>query len=243
MKPLSLVSREGQLRVQFVVYCPDVHWGTSVWVVGSASELGEWKPVGALPLTYAENNWWKSTEVLIDIAKYSAPVEYKYLTRNEPTHQFSWEPTPNREIASLEACLLVDGWGQESSRRPVKMGSLTTLQVMSFNVRFDSPEDRHQWTDRKHVIKDIIVARSPDVVGLQEPLHNQLEDMKDLLPEYTFIGEARSPGGEYCSLLLKKSSFLYHSFWYLLALRDTKRTMQQELGLSLYSGMHLGTCL
>lgn len=64
---------------------------------------------------------------------------------------------------------------------------------MSFNVRYDTPDDKYRWTDRRNVIAEIVNTRyfliaqrlffrSPDLLGLQEPLHHQLEDLKQLLP-------------------------------------------------------------
>ena len=49
-----------------------------------------------------------------------------------------------------------------------------------------------------------------DILGTQEVLHNQLLDMKSILPEYEVIGVGRKDGkeqGEYSALWFKKSRF------------------------------------
>ena len=49
-----------------------------------------------------------------------------------------------------------------------------------------------------------------DILGTQEVLHNQLEDLKQRLPEYGVIGVGREDGkekGEYSALWYKKDRF------------------------------------
>lgn len=49
-----------------------------------------------------------------------------------------------------------------------------------------------------------------DVLGTQEVLHNQLEDLKQRLPEYGVVGVGREDGkekGEYSALWYKKNRF------------------------------------
>eukprot|EP01126_Amoeba_proteus_P040758 TRINITY_DN4365_c0_g1_i2.p1 TRINITY_DN4365_c0_g1~~TRINITY_DN4365_c0_g1_i2.p1 ORF type:complete len:170 (-),score=39.92 TRINITY_DN4365_c0_g1_i2:169-678(-) len=53
-------------------------------------------------------------------------------------------------------------------------------------------------------------TRQPHLVGLQEVLHNQLEDLKMLFPDYQFFGKARDDGqtcGEYSPILVDSRRF------------------------------------
>lgn len=85
------------------------------------------------------------------------------------------------------------------------------LKVMSFNVRYDNPDDSlHGWAYRKYAVARMIACSNADVVGTQEALHNQLLDLEVLLPEYSYVGAGREDGaekGEFCALLYKTSRF------------------------------------
>jgi len=85
------------------------------------------------------------------------------------------------------------------------------LNVMSFNIRYDNPEDSlDNWQYRKDIAAQSIKSQSADVVGAQEVLVNQLNDLKSRLPEYNAIGVGRQDGvdkGEYSAILYKKDRF------------------------------------
>lgn len=81
----------------------------------------------------------------------------------------------------------------------------------TFNVRYDNPADSmNNWQYRKDRVADFVKSQNLDVVGMQEVLHNQLEDLKTRLPEYTEVGVGRDDGktqGEYSPLFFKKDRF------------------------------------
>lgn len=81
----------------------------------------------------------------------------------------------------------------------------------TFNVRYDNPADSmNNWKYRKDRVADFVKSQNLDVVGMQEVLHNQLEDLKARLPEYTEVGVGRDDGktqGEYSPLFFKKDRF------------------------------------
>lgn len=85
------------------------------------------------------------------------------------------------------------------------------IHVMSFNIRYDNPEDSlDNWKYRKDRAANAIRFYDADVVGTQEVLHNQLEDLKQRLPEYGVVGVGREDGkekGEYSALWYKASRF------------------------------------
>ena len=69
------------------------------------------------------------------------------------------------------------------------------VNVMSYNIRYDNPEDgMNNWQYRKDRAATAIRFYDVDILGTQEVLHNQLEDLKQRLPEYGVIGVGREDG-------------------------------------------------
>jgi len=63
------------------------------------------------------------------------------------------------------------------------------LKMMTYNIRSSNLDyGRHSWSNRRELIKNKINEFSPDIVGTQEGLHNQLKDLELLLPEYRAVG-------------------------------------------------------
>lgn len=85
------------------------------------------------------------------------------------------------------------------------------LEVMTFNVRLDIPSDSvNNWNYRKDDACRMIAYYSPDLLGMQEVLHNQMEDLKRGLPQYTALGVGRDDGkeaGEYCPIFFRTDRF------------------------------------
>lgn len=85
------------------------------------------------------------------------------------------------------------------------------VEVMSFNIRLDNVADSmNNWKYRKDDAAQMIAYYTPDIVGLQEVVKNQLDDLKERLPQYTTLGVGRADGkekGEYCSLFYKTDRF------------------------------------
>lgn len=82
---------------------------------------------------------------------------------------------------------------------------------MSFNMRYDNPRDSlNNWKYRKDRAANAILFYDVDLLGTQEVLHNQLQDLKQRLPEYAMVGVGRADGkekGEYSALWYKKDRF------------------------------------
>lgn len=63
--------------------------------------------------------------------------------------------------------------------------------VGTFNIRYDNPRDTgNLWKDRAPVVSSLIRFHSFDVLGIQEGLINQLEDISKALPEYPVMAKA-----------------------------------------------------
>lgn len=69
--------------------------------------------------------------------------------------------------------------------------------AMSFNIRFDNPGDSaNTWKFRADNVALLINYYTPDLLGLQEVMKNQLSDLKKRLPQYSSVGVARVDGKE-----------------------------------------------
>ena len=76
-------------------------------------------------------------------------------------------------IVSLPACRQLD----------------PTLNVMSFNVRYNNPGDgEHAWTNRRDRVASVIRFHKADLIGMQEVLRDQISDLEILLPQYGWVG-------------------------------------------------------
>ncbi len=86
-----------------------------------------------------------------------------------------------------------------------------SINVMSFNIRYDNPEDSmNNWQYRKDRAATAIKFYDADIIGTQEVLANQLADLKERLPEYTAIGVGRDDGkedGEFNALFFRTNRF------------------------------------
>lgn len=81
----------------------------------------------------------------------------------------------------------------------------------TFNLRYDNPNDTgNLWKDRAPVAAALIRFHQFDIVGTQEGLLNQLQDLQAKLPEYAYYGIARDDGktqGEHSAIFYKKDVF------------------------------------
>ncbi|MFL2596533.1 MAG: endonuclease/exonuclease/phosphatase family protein [Flavobacteriaceae bacterium] len=95
-----------------------------------------------------------------------------------------------------------------------------TLEVVSYNIRYDNSQDgENQWDIRKETLASYLLKSSPDIIGMQEVLNNQLADLSNLLKEYKYVGVGREDGktkGEYSPIFYRKSKLkvlMSSTFW------------------------------
>lgn len=85
------------------------------------------------------------------------------------------------------------------------------LNVMTFNIRLDLPSDSlNSWQYRKDNAAEMVRMNDVDILGMQEVLLNQMNDLKERLPQYTAIGVGREDGadkGEFSPIFYKKDRF------------------------------------
>ncbi len=92
------------------------------------------------------------------------------------------------------------------------------LIVMTFNLRYASPRPPNAWPERRGVVKRLIEAQHPDVIGTQEGLYPQLKDIAADLPQYSWIGLGRDGGshGEFMAIFYRPDRLEpleYDHFW------------------------------
>jgi endonuclease/exonuclease/phosphatase family metal-dependent hydrolase len=92
------------------------------------------------------------------------------------------------------------------------------LTVMTYNLRFASATPPNAWPQRRPLVREVITNQAPDVVGTQEGLHAQLQELAADLPEYEWTGVGRDGGikGEFMAVFYRKArleSLSTNHFW------------------------------
>ncbi|MFC0264312.1 endonuclease/exonuclease/phosphatase family protein [Fontibacter flavus] len=78
----------------------------------------------------------------------------------------------------------------------INIASAQNLQVATYNIRFDNPNDHgNLWKDRSVHLINQIKFHQMDIIGTQEGLYHQLEEMKANLG-FPYIGVGRDKGGK-----------------------------------------------
>jgi len=82
---------------------------------------------------------------------------------------------------------------------------------MSFNIRnTDAPDGNNHWVHRKNLWEATVRRFDPDLLGIQEVLADQYQDLSQLFPDYRFVGVARNDGarlGEWALILYRTDRF------------------------------------
>ncbi|MGW0532398.1 endonuclease/exonuclease/phosphatase family protein [Streptomyces sp. NPDC003032] len=101
------------------------------------------------------------------------------------------------------------------------------LKVMSYNVRFASNRPPHTWPERRPATKEMLLRAKPHIIGTQEGLYYQLQDIEaDLGAEYDWVGTGVGGGSrdEFMAVFYdnrRLSPLEYEHFW----LSDTPYTI------------------
>lgn len=85
------------------------------------------------------------------------------------------------------------------------------ITIGTFNIRYDNPADSgNLWVNRAPIVSNLIRFHKFDVLGIQEGLKNQLDDISNALPEYAQYGKGRDDGkdgGEHSAIFYRKDRF------------------------------------
>lgn len=113
---------------------------------------------------------------------------------------------------TLAASTLVPGVAATTGTSPEATPaahSAEPLKVMSFNIRYGTAGDGdNRWERRRFAVIRVIESFRPHVLGVQEALRFQLDQLATALPGYEEIGVGRSDGveaGEYAAVLVDTS--------------------------------------
>ncbi|MBA3528734.1 MAG: endonuclease/exonuclease/phosphatase family protein [Propionibacteriaceae bacterium] len=75
------------------------------------------------------------------------------------------------------------------------------LKIMTYNLRFDNDRDLYPWSARRQLMIELIADSAPAVLGTQEGLRHQLDDISLGLPNYyAWLGNSRGADDEYCAV-------------------------------------------
>jgi endonuclease/exonuclease/phosphatase family metal-dependent hydrolase len=95
------------------------------------------------------------------------------------------------------------------------------LSVMSFNIRYGTANDGdNHWTRRREMLFALLRAENADLIGLQEALRFQVDEILAAVPGYAAVGVGRDDGkaaGEASTILYRTTRFhvaTSGTFWY-----------------------------
>ncbi len=98
------------------------------------------------------------------------------------------------------------------------VAAASSVRVMSFNIRFDNgtpSSAANAWisttgTNRRDLVLDVVHDYMPDIMGVQEALPNQMNDLQNNLVDYAFSGVGRDNGvdrGEFSAIFYRVDRF------------------------------------
>ncbi|MEL6593794.1 MAG: endonuclease/exonuclease/phosphatase family protein, partial [Bacteroidota bacterium] len=91
---------------------------------------------------------------------------------------------------------------------PASLNAQTPLKIMSFNIRLNVASDSaNAWPNRLDIVESMLHYHNPDLLGVQEALEGQMQDLKKMLPAYQAHGVARDTGawGEYSAIFYRSA--------------------------------------
>lgn len=104
--------------------------------------------------------------------------------------------------------LLVAGCASAPEAPRLSLDNATALRVMSFNIRYDNPEDGpHAWQHRRELVRQVIAFHDVHLLGVQEALDEQVRQLAHELGDYDWFGVGRSDGkvaGEYAPIFYRR---------------------------------------
>jgi endonuclease/exonuclease/phosphatase family metal-dependent hydrolase len=122
-------------------------------------------------------------------------------------------------VFSWQASALPPAQAQPAA--PAQERPASPLTVLSFNIRYGTANDgENHWLKRREQLFALLREQQADVVGLQEALHGQLEEIVAAVPGYAYVGVGRADGrqaGEYAAILYRTARLTPRrsdTFWF-----------------------------
>tara|TARA_B110000467_G_scaffold130730_1_gene125169 strand:+ start:137 stop:1018 length:882 start_codon:yes stop_codon:yes gene_type:complete len=101
--------------------------------------------------------------------------------------------------------------GVAAEQGAVSSSAASSVNVLSFNIRYNNPDDgEHAWPNRKGMVASVVRFHAADLVGMQEVLRSQIDDLTVLLPNYSWYGVGRNDGknsGEFSPIFYRRDRF------------------------------------
>ena len=95
------------------------------------------------------------------------------------------------------------------------------LLVMSFNIRYGTANDgQNRWENRREMLFALLRAENADLIGVQEALYPQIQEILAAVPGYAVAGVGRDDGrtkGEFSAILFRTNRFTLSdagTFWF-----------------------------
>jgi endonuclease/exonuclease/phosphatase family metal-dependent hydrolase len=127
----------------------------------------------------------------------------------------------NMKFTRLVIIALLISFTQAYSQNSPAKSSARKMKIITFNIRYGTADDgENRWELRKDLFFELLKEEKADVIGLQEALKSQLDEIKAILPQYEIVGVGREDGktqGEYSAILYHKNRFAADStgyFWF-----------------------------
>lgn len=96
-----------------------------------------------------------------------------------------------------------------------------SLKAMSFNIRYGTANDgENSWPNRREAALAFLSTCGFDVIGVQEALHSQLQEIRGSAPFLDYVGVGREDGisdGEFSAILFDSRRVQLHwseTFWF-----------------------------
>lgn len=95
------------------------------------------------------------------------------------------------------------------AQKDKRKADISTLNIMTYNLKFASPSYKPSWDVRREMQVDLIQKYQPDIIGTQEGLKMQVDYLMENLTDYVVIGEGRQGGDndEHMAIFYKKDKF------------------------------------
>lgn len=95
---------------------------------------------------------------------------------------------------------------------------------MTYNIRYDNPSDPLKWDIRKTAVSALM--SNCGIIGVQEGLKHQVDDLESLLPDYKWVGVGRDDGknqGEFAPIFYSSDFELltWRTVWLSETPKDT----------------------
>src|SRR3954451_8827471 len=114
-------------------------------------------------------------------------------------------------IALLFISMLLQSAKPQAAEAATSSAGANQLKVATFNIRYGKAKDgEDSWDKRRGLFMRTVKSMDAAVIGMQEGLAYQLDEIKAACPEYEFFGVGRNDGkrdGEFSPIGFRKDRF------------------------------------